>query len=1188
MTAPDPTIATSYSYRLVALSVLIAMCASYAALNLAARTAAAVSRRTRVIWLTGGSVAMGLGIWSMHYIGMLAFIMPIPVLYDLPTVIVSLLAAIFASWVGLFVVSRKLLTVSNAIAGSVIMGGGIAGMHYIGMAAMRMPARCHWNLLIVGLSIILAIVVSLVALWLAFHFRAQTAEISLPKVVSGMVMGVAIAGMHYTGMAAASYTRSPWNGATTDAVRVSTLGAAGIATVTFMVLSLAVLSSIAARQDPGAARLAAPLARLFFAVIVGMTAYQVLKTLAFPQLSMWASHGMTIAVTAIASVIAGYFLMQGQSRLLARALAELRNREQAEDGLAERVKLAALVSEVGVALGRAETIPQGLQQCAEILVNTIDALFARIWTLNEREQTLELEASAGKYTRLDGVHSRVPLGKFKIGCIAQDAQPYSTNAVIDEPRVFDTDWARQEGLVAYVGYPLMIEQRVIGVVAAFARHTLSEPTIQAFASVADGVAQFIQRKRSEQELTHERHLFRALMDSIPDTIYFQDTACRFMRINRAQAKMLGVADPQDALGKTDFDFFPADVAQGFYDSEQKLLQSGEPIIDAIQEIAKPNGQTQWLSATEVPLYDGQGKIMGFVGISRDITDRKRAEAELKKAKETAESANRAKSEFVANMSHEIRTPMNGILGMTELALDTDLSSEQREYLEMVKVSAGSLLTIINDILDFSKIEAGKLDLDPIEFDLRDSLEETAKSLAVRAHEKGLELVCDVSPDVPMRVVGDPTRLRQVLVNLAGNAVKFTEQGEVVLRVELESRQQDHCVIRFVVCDTGIGIAPDHQGRIFDAFSQADGSMTRKFGGTGLGLTIASELVEMMGGRIEVESKLGQGSTFQFTARFGLADRGETELDSPAAGAVMLDGVSVLIVDDNYTNRRTLQGTLARWGMRTAVASGGEAAFRLLTEGCETGEPFRVVLTDAHMPGMDGFTLAERIRHEPALTGATIMMLTSGGQRGDGARCRELGVAAYLTKPIGRAQLLDAFVTVLSRDAKRPSGSGLITRHTLREIHSVPTEAAPGRPLRVLLAEDNVVNQQLALRLLEKLGHHVTLASNGREALAVIEKAKFDLLLTDVQMPEIDGFELAATIRRQELTSGGHLPVIAMTAHALKGDRERCLDAGMDDYISKPVRSKELMEVVGKFEAPAPAENGAAQPFEPVNGQIVKS
>jgi PAS domain S-box-containing protein len=692
----------------------------------------------------------------------------------------------------------------------------------------------------------------------------------------------------------------------------------------------------------------------------------------------------------------------------------------------------------------------------------------------------------------------------------------------------------------------------------------------------------------------ERELLDAFLGYIPDRVYFKDRESRFLRISQSKAITLGLKSPEEAIGKTDADHFHSQHAAVALGDEREIMRTGEALVGKEEEVIWPDGHSTWVLVNKAPLRDRKGQIIGTMGISHDITAKKLAEIELaQKATELAQkavelersnvaleqlahvakAASQAKGDFLANMSHEIRTPLNGIIGMTDLALDTVLTREQRDYMETVKLSADALLNVVNDILDFSKIEAGKVELEAIHFDVYECIEGAVKTLALKADEKGLELLCEVSPEVPEIVVGDPGRLRQVLINLLGNAVKFTLEGEVGLRLHAERTEAPETdegeLYHFTVTDTGVGIPPEKLGAIFESFSQADTSTTREFGGTGLGLTISKRLVAMMGGQLWVESEVGVGSKFHFTARLGAAKTqrvavaGEGDLARPE-----FRGVRVLIVDDNRTNRRILEGLVRRWGMHCTAAADGEAALAELQLAREAGEPYALILTDMHMPKMDGFGLVQEINQRPGLSTATIMMLTSGGQSGDAAKCQAMGISAYLLKPVRHSELRQAIERVL-RGEELPGAGALITRDLL-------TEASQERKgLRILLAEDNAVNRKLAMRLLEKRGHSVAVATNGREALEQMEASSFDLVLMDVQMPEMDGLEATRRLRAGERGSDKRQAVVAMTALVMKGDRERCIAAGMDGYMSKPIRPQELDEILEKYAGTAGAAASGA-------------
>jgi PAS domain S-box-containing protein len=653
------------------------------------------------------------------------------------------------------------------------------------------------------------------------------------------------------------------------------------------------------------------------------------------------------------------------------------------------------------------------------------------------------------------------------------------------------------------------------------------------------------RRRTEQTLRERTAFLDTLIESSPIAIVVADPQGRTELTNPAFRKLFGF-EPRECL-RNELDKLIAPDGQH---SETKQVSSEVLSGRSIHQTARRRRKDGTLIDVEifgVPLMV-DGVLRGLLGLYNDITDSVNAQRALEQAKEAAESASRAKSEFLANMSHEIRTPMNGILGMTELALDTQLTAEQREYLQMAKSSAESLLNIINDILDFSKVEAGRLELENVTFSLAECIEDALTPLVIQAQQKEIELAWEVEPSVPELVKGDATRLRQVLVNLAGNGVKFTKQGHVAIHVTVLEQSESNAELQFTISDTGIGIPEDKHETIFEAFSQADMSTTRTYGGTGLGLSISARLVALMGGRIWLESEVGRGSKFHFTVRLQKPESG-VQSSPPAHLPGHLAGKCALVVDDNQVNRRLLELLLKRWEMTPTLAANGIEGLKRFRESQERGQTFPVVLVDMQMPGMDGVRFARELRKISSPEPPLILLLSSTLPSEAGACCDQLGIIRTIVKPIRRAALREALEGVLGEVACELSAETTVT-----DQDNMPE-------LRVLLAEDNAVNQCLAFRLLEKMGHQVWLAHNGREAVDLVSVEQFDLLLMDIQMPVMGGIEAAQRIRTAEQGTGRHLPIVAMTAHALKGDREACLEAGMDGYVAKPIRAAELAEEI---------------------------
>ncbi len=646
--------------------------------------------------------------------------------------------------------------------------------------------------------------------------------------------------------------------------------------------------------------------------------------------------------------------------------------------------------------------------------------------------------------------------------------------------------------------------------------------------------------------------YSSLVESLPLHVIRKDINGKVVFGNQRYCEAVGLSQ-KDLLGKTDFDLFPADLARKYVEDDKRVLESGQ-VFNDVEEHQTTEGDRVFVEIFKSPLRDSLGKISGIQVMYWDVTERKRAEEEVRAAKELAEAANRAKSDFLANMSHEIRTPMNGIVGMTDLLLNTSPTEEQREYLNMAKQSADSLLRLLNDILDFSKIEAGKLDLEHREFNLRDCVEHTAQSLGVRAGEKDIELMCHIDADVPNDLVGDAGRLGQIIVNLVGNAIKFTDHGEVEIDVGRQAASESEIRLHFTVRDTGIGIPADQTDRVFESFSQVDASTTRRFGGTGLGLAISSQLVEMMKGRIWVESEAGQGATFHFTVCFELAS--DPKVDT--SQRERLRGIPVLVADDHPRCREILQQLLGGWGLEPTVLGNGRAALDELKRAASNGHPYRLAILDSRMPEMDGFDVAACIDGNNDFQDCHVLILSSFAKAGDVERCRKLGIARYMQKPLVQSDLLRTVMKLM----------GVGETEATQQVDSPDHKPSNGATLRILLAEDGAVNQQVAIGLLAHRGHEVVVAEDGVEAIAALDRETFDLVLMDVQMPKMDGHEATRVIRQRERESGNHIPVIAMTAGAMKGDQERCLESGMDAYLSKPIDPPLLYELVEKYAKPA--------------------
>ena len=671
--------------------------------------------------------------------------------------------------------------------------------------------------------------------------------------------------------------------------------------------------------------------------------------------------------------------------------------------------------------------------------------------------------------------------------------------------------------------------------------------------------EIVERKQAEEAMRDSEEKYRTILEKIEDGYYEVDLAGTLTFFNDSACKITGYSE-HELMGMNNREYTDEENARKLYTEYNKVYETGIPTKRLEWEIFRQDGKKRFIETSISLIRSSEGQSVGFRGILRDVTERKELEHEIMEKSRLAEEASKAKGEFLANMSHEIRTPLNGIIGMAELALDTQLDDNQKNIFQTINAEANSLQDVISEILDFSKIEAGKFDLEEIPFDLRVTIEDMAGSFAYRAEQKGLDFISFLAPDVPSRLIGDPVRLRQIMVNLIGNALKFTREGALYVKGELVEKIEDRVKIRFSVKDTGIGIPDDRHATIFESFTQADGSTTRNYGGTGLGTTISKQLVEMMGGEIGLESEEGKGSTFWFTALFG---EEEEKKQIPAAIDLDLNNLKVLIVDDNQTNRFVLMEYLKSWGCLPVEAVDGKEALIVFRDAVSSESPFDLILTDFQMPEMSGFDLVKEIKTMETLKEVPIIVLTSSGRKGDSKNCKEIGVNGYLTKPIRQNELRKAMVSVLGLSRGRKAGSPLelVTRYSIAEDYR--------KEIQILLVEDYPTNQQVAMRHLSKAGYQVDLAEDGSQAVKAYKRKSYNLIFMDIQMPIMDGYAATQEIREIETrnleqSTIQKVPIIAMTAHAIKGYREKCLKAGMDDYIAKPIRRKELLTIVEKW------------------------